>query len=113
MEFVQYDVLRQQLSQGFLREPQKLRVGHELHIGKTASRIPLLVLKDIVIGRQPQKPGIRVVLDELKGEQAFPCTGGMNHSGTAIPFQYGKHRFVGSSVVLVKLQASRSFLFTT
>ena len=110
VKFVQNDVLRPQLPQRLLRKPQELRVGHELHIGERTIRAAPLVFKDVVVGRQPQEPGIRVILDELKSEKALSSAGGVDHGGTAAGFQHRKYRFVGCSVVFVKLQARRPFL---
>lgn len=52
-----------------------------------------------------------MILNELKGKEAFSRAGWMDHCRTAVCFQHGKHRLIGSSIVRVKLQPQRPFLF--
>lgn len=73
MEFVQNDGIRPQRHERLLRKPQELCVGHELHIGKLLFRIPLLVFEDIIVGRQPQEPVARMILDEPEARKLFPA----------------------------------------
>ena len=102
MELVQNDGFRPQRHEVILREPQQLRVGHELHVGELPLSVPLLVIEDVVVGRQPQEAGVRMILNELKGQKALPCPGRVNHGGAAVALQHGHCRFIGYLVVRIK-----------
>ena len=96
VELVQNDVLAGHRRQRLRRLIDQAGVGAERHMGQRklrggAAEVLRLRAEDVFRRGQPEEGGFRVLLDQTKGNVAFACPGGENHSGAAFLRQHPLH----------------------